>query len=130
MARAICYGKHGRIRQPSRQGQEDQLAALGPVLNAVVAWNPRCLDAALTALRAAGTQVHEEDLARLPPLKAKHLNVLGRYNFLASVPGGGCRGPCATRLIPTRRRRPTSPNGSSPDPTRMPRCRSALRAAR
>ncbi|MFF1418802.1 hypothetical protein [Streptomyces sp. NPDC058280] len=29
----------------AREGQEDQLAALGPVLNAVVLWNTRYLDA-------------------------------------------------------------------------------------
>jgi TnpA family transposase len=39
------------IQQPFRQGQEDQLAALGLVLNAVVLWNTRYLDAAVTALR-------------------------------------------------------------------------------
>ncbi|MFA7764358.1 Tn3 family transposase [Streptomyces sp. NRRL S-448] len=93
MARAICYGKRGRIQQPFRQGQEDQLAALGLVLNAVVLWNTRYLDAAVTALREAGTQVQDEDLARLSPLKAKHLNVLGRYSFLPSVPGAGMLRP-------------------------------------
>ncbi|MBP2708007.1 Tn3 family transposase [Microbispora sp. RL4-1S] len=35
MARAIRRGR-GQIRQASREGQEDQLAALGLVLNAVV----------------------------------------------------------------------------------------------
>ncbi|GHA54281.1 hypothetical protein GCM10010372_63060 [Streptomyces tauricus] len=49
MARAICYGKRGRIQQPFRQGQEDQLAALGLVLNAVVLWDTHYLDAAVTA---------------------------------------------------------------------------------
>lgn len=47
------------------------------------------LDAAVTALREVGTEVKDEDLARLSPLKAKHLNVLGRYSFLPAVPGGG-----------------------------------------
>jgi TnpA family transposase len=56
MARAICHGKRGRIQQPMRQGQEDQLAALGLVLNAVVLWNTRYLDASVTALREAGAR--------------------------------------------------------------------------
>nr|WP_329074349.1 Tn3 family transposase [Streptomyces niveus] len=55
MARVICHGKHGRIQQPFRQGQEDQLAALGLVLNAVILWNTRYLDAAVTELRQSGT---------------------------------------------------------------------------
>ncbi|MFD9069808.1 Tn3 family transposase [Streptomyces lasiicapitis] len=59
----------------------------------MVLWNTRYLDAALTALREAGTQVKDEDLARLSPLKARHLNVLGRYSFLPSVPGGGILRP-------------------------------------
>jgi hypothetical protein len=74
-----------------RQGQEDQLAALGLVLNAVVLWNTRYLDAAVTALREAGTSVKDEDVARLSPLKVKHLNVLGRYAFAASQPDGALR---------------------------------------
>jgi TnpA family transposase len=36
LARAICHGGRGQIRQAYREGQEDQLAALGLVLNAVV----------------------------------------------------------------------------------------------
>lgn len=37
----------GQIRQAYREGQEDQLAVLGLVLNAVVLWNTRYLDAAV-----------------------------------------------------------------------------------
>jgi hypothetical protein len=91
MARVICHGERGRIQQPFRQGQEDQLAALGLVLNAVILWNTRYLDAAVTELRQTGAEVKEEDLARLSPLKAKHLNVLGRYSFTATQPDGGLR---------------------------------------
>lgn len=36
LAREICHGKRGQIMQAYRDGQEDQLAALGLVLNAVV----------------------------------------------------------------------------------------------
>jgi hypothetical protein len=36
LARKICHGGSGRIRPAYREGQEDQLAALGLVLNAVV----------------------------------------------------------------------------------------------
>ena len=91
MARSVCHGKRGRIQQPMRQGQEDQLAALGLVLNAITLWNTRYLDAAVTALRASGAEVNDEDVARLSPLKAKHLNVLGRYSFTATEPRGALR---------------------------------------
>ena len=41
LARKICHGGDGQIRQPYREGQEDQLAALGLVVNAVALWNTR-----------------------------------------------------------------------------------------
>nr|BEK69259.1 hypothetical protein KPHV_64860 [Kitasatospora purpeofusca] len=91
LARAICHGKRGHIHQAYRDGQEDQLAGLGLVLNAVVLWNTRYLDAAVTELQRAGHTIAEEDLARLSPLKAGHLNVLGRYAFTASQPENGLR---------------------------------------
>jgi len=59
LARAICHGKRGRIVPAYREGQEDQLAALGLVLNAVALWTTRYLDAAIVqtgSRRAAGTR--------------------------------------------------------------------------
>jgi hypothetical protein len=49
--RDIFHGRRGQIRQFYREGQEDQLGALDIVLNAVILWNTRYLDAALTELR-------------------------------------------------------------------------------
>jgi hypothetical protein len=88
LARAICHGGRGQIRQAYREGQEDQRASLGLVLNAVVLWNTRYLDAAVARLRAEGHDIKEEDAARLSPL-----NFLGRYlfNIKASGPGQGLR---------------------------------------
>ncbi len=81
VARAICYGKRGEIRQRYREGQEDQLGALGLVTNAVVLWNTIYMDAALSRLRQQGMDVKEEDAARLSPLLYKHINMLGHYSF-------------------------------------------------
>lgn len=36
LARKICHGKREQIMQAYREGQEDQLGALGLVLNAAV----------------------------------------------------------------------------------------------
>ena len=63
------------IRQRYREGQEDQLGALGLVVNALVLWTTRYMDAALNHLRATGTEVRKEDLARLSPLSHKHFNM-------------------------------------------------------
>lgn len=81
MARKIFYGQRGELRQRYREGQEDQLGALGLVLNAVILWNTRYIDAALAALREQGHLVDDKDVARLSPLGDAHINVHGRYAF-------------------------------------------------
>lgn len=86
LARRVFHGQRGQLRQRYREGQEDQLGALGLVVNAVVLWTTRYMDAALTQLRIAGYPVRQEDVARLSPLGFKHLNVLGRYAFTAPAP--------------------------------------------
>ncbi len=91
LARKIFHGQRGELRQAYREGQEDQLGALGLVLNAVVLWNTRYLDAALTTLRTAGHDVHDLDVARLSPLADRHINMLGRYAFAAPPTGTGLR---------------------------------------
>jgi len=83
MARKIFYGQRGELRQRYRDGQEDQLGALGLVLNAVILWNTRYIDAALTALRDQGHPIDDADVARLSPLGDAHINVHGRYAFTA-----------------------------------------------
>jgi hypothetical protein len=78
-----------------REAQEDQLAALVLVLNAVVLCNTRYLDGAVSQLRAEGPDIKDEDVARLSPLKDRHINFLGRYlfNIKAVGPGQGLRPP-------------------------------------
>jgi TnpA family transposase len=39
VARIVFSGKRGELRQRYRAGQEDQLGALGLVVNMVVLWN-------------------------------------------------------------------------------------------
>lgn len=92
LARDICHGRRGQIMQAYRDGQEDQLGALGLVLNAAVLWTTRYLDAAVAHLREHphdGHRVNDEDVARLSPLKHANLNFLGRYTFRASQPHDG-----------------------------------------
>ncbi|MEQ4726272.1 transposase, partial [Nonomuraea sp. B19D2] len=86
LARKICHGNGGKIRKAYREGQEDQLAALGLVVNAVALWNSKYLSAAVDQLRAHGVPVKDEDAARLSPLGHAHLNVLGRYAIASSAP--------------------------------------------
>jgi TnpA family transposase len=83
LARRIYHGQRGLMYKAYREGQEDQLDALGLVLNAVVLWNTRYIDAALGQLRRDGHDVDAADVARLTPLGSRHLNFLGRYSFAA-----------------------------------------------
>lgn len=38
LARTIFYGSRGQLRKQYREGQEDQLGALGLVTNVIVLW--------------------------------------------------------------------------------------------
>jgi len=82
LARIVFHGKRGELRQRYREGQEDQLGALGLVVNVIVLWNTIYMDAALNQLRAEGFDVRDEDVARLSPLGFDHINMLGRYAFI------------------------------------------------
>jgi TnpA family transposase len=86
VARTICHGKRGEIRKAYREGQEDQLGALGLVTNAVVLWNTIYLQAALEHLQSEGMEIAPEDRARLSPLQHTHIHVLGRHSFALADP--------------------------------------------
>ena len=77
LARAIFHGQKGGLRQRYREGQEDQLGALGLVVNALALWNTRYLGLALARLRAEGLLVNPEDVARLSPLSHEHITCSG-----------------------------------------------------
>jgi TnpA family transposase len=86
LARAVFHGQRGEVRQRYREGQEDQLGALGLVVNAIILWNTRYLDRALAQLRAQGEEVRPHDIERLAPLGHAHINFLGRYHFVLPDP--------------------------------------------
>jgi TnpA family transposase len=81
LARDIFHGHRGQLRQRYREGQEDQLAALGLVVNAIVLWNTRYMDSALHELRKEGMRVSDDDVKRLSPLGHEHINFHGRYQL-------------------------------------------------
>jgi TnpA family transposase len=81
LARALFHGKRGELRQRYREGQEDQLGALGLVLNMIVLWNTIYMEAALDQLKKEGYTIRDEDVARLSPLIHDHIYMPGRYSF-------------------------------------------------
>lgn len=91
LARDVFHGKRGELHQHYREGQEDQLSALGLVINIIVLWNTIYIDAALAQLQKEGYPVQKQDVARLSPFIHKsHINLLGRYSF--AVPEAVTRG--------------------------------------
>jgi hypothetical protein len=98
LSRKVFYGQRRELRQRYREGQEDQLSALGLVVNALILWTTRYMDAALNHLRATGADFKKEDLARLSPLNNKHFNMLGRYHF--TVPEEVLRGELRSLRLP------------------------------
>ncbi|PGR56526.1 Tn3 family transposase [Bacillus cereus] len=81
LARAVMYGKKGVLYQSYREGQEDQLGALGLIVNAIVVWNTRYMTASLDAIRENGVEIDKEDMQRLSPVGHEHINIVGRYSF-------------------------------------------------
>jgi len=90
LARDVFHGKRGELYQRYREGQEDQLSALGLVVNMIALWNTLYMDAVLDQLRREGFPVRPEDEARLSPFGHEHINMLGRYSF--AVPEAVARG--------------------------------------
>ena len=82
LARKICHGRKGELHHRYQRGLENQLGALGLVLNCVVLWTTVYLDAAVRQVRAQGYPVLEEDLARLSPFVNTNLGVHGTYSFV------------------------------------------------
>ena len=86
---------------------EDQLGVLGLLLNAVVLFNTRYMDAAVDELRAHGFDVRDEDVARLSPfVGSTSTSTAGtRSRDLTCPTCPTCPGACAhcgTRTPPTR----------------------------
>jgi hypothetical protein len=80
--RRFVFLPRRELRHSYREGQEDQLGALGLVLNVLVLWNTWYLDQALRHLRSSGVAVDDADVARLWPLGSAHFNMVGRYTFV------------------------------------------------
>ena len=82
LGRRVFHGNKGELYQRYHDGMEDQLGALGLVINCIVLWNTVYMNAALCELRAQGHPVLDEDVRRLHPFRRRHLAVTGDYSFL------------------------------------------------
>lgn len=84
VARTIFYGRRGEMRKPYRERQEDQLGALGLVLNSIVLWNTIYMESALNHVENQSVKMDDNLVQRLSPLFHEHINVLGHYSFTLS----------------------------------------------
>lgn len=88
LARTIYHGRKGEMTRAYYEGMEDQLSALGLVLNCVVVWNTVYENRALAALRAGGYPVLDTDVERLSAFVRAHIGIDGHYSFHLPDPSG------------------------------------------
>jgi TnpA family transposase len=90
LARAVFHGRRGQVWKKYQEGQEDQLGALGLVVNMIVLWNTLYIQKALDHLQSTGMDIRNEDILRLTPLGFDHIRLTGRYDFtLTALPEAG-----------------------------------------
>jgi hypothetical protein len=83
LSRHVCHGRRGELRQAYRQGQEEQLGALGLIVNTIVLYNTIYTQRALDHIAATtGAEPRVEDIERLSPLGTDHTTLTGRYRVL------------------------------------------------
>ena len=91
LARDTFHGGRGQLRQHYQAGQENQLGALGLMVNVIVLWQTVYIQAALDHLAAGGHKIDPADVARLSPLGHPTINLNGRYRTTSRAPSGGLR---------------------------------------
>jgi hypothetical protein len=86
----------------------NQIGALGLVVNALVLFNTRYLDAAVAQLRADGFDVRDADVARLSPVVRHHVNIYldTLQNCELQLDGCGSIRPCPSRTPKATTRSP------------------------
>ncbi|MEV7525848.1 Tn3 family transposase [Streptomyces sp. NPDC091371] len=80
LAKRICHAVDGPYPE-YLPGLEEQLGALGLVLNAVALFNTIYIQMIVDKLRAQGHTVLDTDIAQLSPLLHAHINMYGRFHF-------------------------------------------------
>ena len=78
LARAVFIHRLGEIRDRTYENQQYRASGLNLLVTAIILWNTRYLDRAITALRAV-EEVPDEILAHLSPLGWEHVNLTGDY---------------------------------------------------
>jgi hypothetical protein len=77
----VFHGRKGELYKSYQEAMEDQLGALGLVINCITLWSTVYLDWILQRLREGGYEVRDEDVARLSPYMHAHINIHRHYSF-------------------------------------------------
>lgn len=91
LARDVFHGNKGKLAQRYQTGQENQLGALGLLVNIIVLWQTVYTQAVLDHLAAIGHQIDPADVARLSPLAHPTINLDGRYETTTRAPADALR---------------------------------------
>ena len=79
LARAVAFHRLGRFRDRGLENQQTRAAALNLVTAAIILFNCRYLNQAVTELRRRGTPIDPAMLSRLSPLGWDRINLTGDY---------------------------------------------------
>ncbi len=82
MARAVFLHRLGEIRDRTYENQQHRISGLNLVVTAIILWNTRYLQHAVTALRQT-EDVPDHLLTHLSPLGWEHINLTGDYVWSA-----------------------------------------------
>ncbi|WP_245642155.1 transposase [Nonomuraea candida] len=80
LAGKIFHGRKGEVYQRYYKGMEDQLGALGLVLNCVTLWTTEYYSRAVLELRSQGREVSDEILSHISPGHSDNINFFGVIN--------------------------------------------------
>jgi len=78
LARAVFIHRLGEIRDRTYENQQHRMSGLNLVITAIILWNTRYLERAVTVLRQT-EDVPDALLAHLSPLGWEHINLTGDY---------------------------------------------------
>jgi hypothetical protein len=124
LARTVFHGRKGQLRQPYREGMEDQLGALGLVVNVMVLWTTLYMDRALSRLHDLGATINDEDVARLSPLGTNHPTSWVGTTLHCQMPSPAVSfGRCAILPTSTTKTNPPPPPRASDGHFRSIDCR-------
>jgi TnpA family transposase len=83
LARAVFIHRLGEIRDRTYENQQHRASGLNLIVTAIILWNTRYLERAVTTLRQT-ENVPDSLLAHLSPLGWEHINLTGDYIWIAS----------------------------------------------